>query len=75
MAADVDQLTGGREPSRVSRTANRLEDQASEHEKRNKHREPNKQFLDVGSRDMCNTLCQHFHCMRAFAARVRNWGI
>jgi len=74
MVADVDQSTGKRKPSRASRTANRLEDQASKHEKRDKHRKSNKQFRDVGSRDMCNTLCQHFHCMRAIAPRVRNWG-
>jgi hypothetical protein len=55
MTANVDRLTGRRKPSRVSRTANRLEDQASEHEKGDKHRKPSKQVQDVRSQDMCNS--------------------
>jgi hypothetical protein len=65
VAANVDQLTGRRKPSRVSGTAHHLEDQASEHEKRDKHREPNQQFQDVGSQDMRHAVCQDFHYMRA----------
>jgi hypothetical protein len=65
VTANVDQLTGRRKPSRVSGTANHLEDQASKHEKRDKHRKPNQQFQNVGSQDMRHAVCQDFHYMRA----------
>ena len=55
MAADVDQSSGRRKPSRVPRTANRLEDQAGEHEKRDEHRKSNKQVQNVRSQDNCNS--------------------
>jgi hypothetical protein len=55
MAADVDQSTGRWKPSCVSRSANRLEDQASKHEKRDKHRKPNQQIQNARPQDMCNS--------------------
>lgn len=64
VAANVDQLTGRRKPSRVSGFADRLEDQASEHEKCDKQRKPNQQFQHVGSQDMRHAVCQDFHYMK-----------
>ena len=44
MAPNVDHLTWRREPSGVSSTADPLENQATEHDKRDNHGEPNQQF-------------------------------
>jgi hypothetical protein len=65
VAANVDQLTGRRKPSRVCGSANHLEDQASEYEKRDKHRKHNQLIQDVGSQDMRHAVCRDFHYMRA----------
>jgi hypothetical protein len=46
-------------------TADLLEYQAREHENRDKHREPNQQFQDVGFQEMQYTVCQDFHYIRA----------
>jgi len=52
MATDVDQSSGRWKPSCISRSANRLDDQASEHEKRDKRRKPNQQIQNARFQDI-----------------------